>query len=84
MDFLGLLAFITGIAMGLANFPQAYRIVSRKSAHDISILTYSILFLGATVWTLYGFQINDFAVIIANLIGVAAVGTVILSWLAYR
>jgi len=49
MTILSILATIFRTLSGLANFPQALKIFKRKSAGDISILTYSILLTGAII-----------------------------------
>lgn len=83
MTLLSVLAIIFGTVGGIANFPQAYRIFKRKSAKDISILTYSLLFVGAVVWILYGFEINNTAVILTNTLGAVNIGLVIIGWFLY-
>jgi len=83
MTILSILATIFGTLSGLANFPQALKIFKRKSAKDISILTYSIFFIGAIIWILYGIELKNFAVIIANIFGVINIGLVILGWFFY-
>ncbi|MBS3163383.1 PQ-loop repeat-containing protein [Candidatus Woesearchaeota archaeon] len=54
MTILATLATISGSLMALANFPQVYKIFKRKSAKDISAITYSVYILGAIIWILYG------------------------------
>jgi len=83
MTILAILATIFGTMSGLANFPQAQKIFKRKSAKDISILTYSILITGAAIWVLYGIEINNFPIIIANVFGVINLGLVIIGWFLY-
>ncbi len=83
MSFLSVLATIFGSLMGLANLPQVYRIFKRKSAKDISILTFSILFIGAFIWVLYGIEISNFAVIISNSFGVFSLALIIIGWYLY-
>ncbi|MBS3142579.1 hypothetical protein J4464_04295 [Candidatus Woesearchaeota archaeon] len=83
MTFLSVLATIFGTLSGVANLPQAYKIFKRKSAEDISIITYSLLFIGAIVWVLYGLEISNFPVTIANAIGVFSIGLVMLGWIFY-
>ena len=83
MTILSILATIFGTAAGLANFPQAYKIFKRKSAKDISILTYLILLVGVTIWILYGIEIKNFPVIITNTFGAVNIGLVVLGWFLY-
>ena len=63
--------------------PQVYRIFKRKSAKDISIITYSFLFIAGIIWVLYGFNIESFPLIITNLIGSLSILGVIVGWFLY-
>jgi len=83
MTLLYILATVFGTLSGLANFPQAYKIFKRKSAKDISIVTYGFLFLGAVIWLLYGIEIKNLPIIITNLFGGINIGLVILGWFLY-
>ncbi|MDD5178121.1 MAG: SemiSWEET family transporter [Candidatus Nanoarchaeia archaeon] len=83
MTLVTVLATIFGIASGFANLPQAIKIFKRKSAKDISIITYLIVFVGAIVWTLYGIEINDYPVLISNAFGIVTVGAVVVGWFFY-
>ncbi|MGM5480775.1 MAG: SemiSWEET family sugar transporter [Nanobdellota archaeon] len=84
MTFLGVLATIFGMGMAVANFPQAIRIFRRKSAGDVSILTYSLILAGSIVWVLYGIEISDTPLILANSVGITSVLTVMTGWFLYR
>jgi MtN3 and saliva related transmembrane protein len=63
------LASIVGIISSFAMFPQVYRIFKRKSAKDISITTFSFLFIAGIIWILYGLNIQSFPIVISNLPG---------------
>tara|TARA_Y100000310_G_scaffold345082_1_gene461668 strand:+ start:1035 stop:1289 length:255 start_codon:yes stop_codon:yes gene_type:complete len=84
MTFLSYLATVFGTAMALGNLPQAYRIFRRKSAKDLSILTFSIWFVGALIWIMYGLELGDSPLVIANTIGFFTLGLVIIGWALYR
>ena len=84
MTFLSYFATFFGTAMALGNLPQAYRIFRRKSAKDISIITFSIWFVGALVWIMYGLEQGDAPLIIANSIGFFTLGLVIVGWALYK
>jgi MtN3 and saliva related transmembrane protein len=83
MTILTILATVFGALGGLANFPQAYKIFKRKSAKDISILTYSFLFIGTVIWILYGIEIMNFPVLITNVFGAVNIGLVVIGWFLY-
>ena len=84
MTILSVLATISGTILGLANMPQAYKIFKRKSAKDISILTYSIFLVGSIIWFFYGLELNDIAIMLANGIGSVSLICVIIGWLKYK
>lgn len=72
MEIVTLLAFlatIAGSAMAFSNGFQAIKIFRRKSAADISKITYIILTIGACIWLVYGLEINNIPIIISNGIG---------------
>lgn len=83
MTILANLATISGSAMALANFPQVYKIFKRKSAKDISAITYSVYILGAIIWLLYGWEIKSIPVLISNLIGISASIIILIGWFLY-
>ena len=83
-DILTYLASIAGIAMSLANYPQAYKIYKTKSAGDISVLTYLILVFGGAIWLFYGISIKNFPIIITYSFGVFFVLLVLVGIFKYR
>lgn len=83
MTVLSTLATIFGTLIGIANFPQAIKIFRRKSAGDISIISVSIFFTGSLVWVLYGFELNNFPIIITNGLAFMSLCLVLTGWLLY-
>ena len=84
MAFLAVLATIFGMAMSFGYFTQTYKIIKRKSARDVSLLTYLIFGSGVTVWLIYGISIEDLPIIISNIVAIIGAMSVILSYFAYR
>ncbi len=68
--FLEIATGTVGIAMSLAHVPQAYRIWKRKSSADISLITYTIFFIGSFVWLLYGISLQSKPIIVSYLVAV--------------
>jgi len=59
------------IAIILTSFsivPQIVKIYRTKSAKDLSMIQCILLLIGILCWLLYGIQINDLVVIVANAI----------------
>ena len=83
MSILFILATIFGTLSGIANFPQAYKIFKRKSAKDISIITFTVFIISSIIWVLYGIEIGNFPIIMANSFGTISLLLVIIGWLMY-
>ena len=83
MTILSTLAIVFGTIMAVANLPQAYKIFKRKSAKDISMITYLFLFIGAIVWILYGIEIKSLPLIFSNAIGILVIIMIIFGWFMY-
>lgn len=83
MTLISILATVFGAVSGFANLPQALKIFRRKSAKDISILTYSFILAGTIIWILYGIEIKNFPIILANSLGTISVILVVIGWILY-
>lgn len=83
MSILSILATISGIAASFAMLPQTYKIFKRKSAKDISIVTYYMLVLISIIWILYGIEIQNFPVIISNGVGIFFLLSIVIGYYLY-
>lgn len=63
MEGLTLLTLFVGLIMSFSNIPQIYKIYSRKSAKDISKITYLMVTMGSAVWLWYGLVQKDIPLI---------------------
>ena len=68
MDIIPVLATVLGVITGLANVPQIVKIFKTKSSKDLSLTTNTIFFLSSVVWLIYGVQLINYPLIIANII----------------
>ena len=84
MTFLAVLATIFGMAMSFGYFTQTYKIIQRKSASDVSLLTYLIFGSGVTVWLIYGISIRDMPIIVSNIVAIIGAASVIIAYVVYR
>ena len=82
MTLLGYIASIAGVSMGLSSLPQVYKIYKRKSAADISKFTHFII--GASIWLLYGIEINSIPIILSNFIGILTNGLILVGCYYYK
>lgn len=49
-----------------AYIPQAYKTIKTRSTNDLSIVTFSMLFMGTILWFVYGLYIHDTPLMLAN------------------
>ncbi|MDQ7040364.1 MAG: SemiSWEET transporter [Rhodothermus sp.] len=62
----------------LAFLPQVVRTWRRRSAEDLSVGTFLLLFTGIVLWLLYGILRRDSIIILANAVGMTLVGSLLL------
>ena len=84
MNVIAILATIFGVITGLANIPQIIKIFKTKSAKDLSITTNTIFLISSIIWLLYGFQLINYPLIIANIIYIITYSLIIIGFLIYR
>lgn len=72
---------IIGIAAALcttaAFAPQAYKIYKRKSAKEVSLTMYLVMFTGLILWLVYGVLIDSFSIKLANSVSILLVAMII-------
>jgi MtN3 and saliva related transmembrane protein len=49
-----------------AYIPQAYKIIKTRSANDLSLITFTMLFVGTVLWFIYGLYFHDTPLMLAN------------------
>ena len=57
---------VVGAIMVLSGAPQITKMLKRKSSEDVSIITWSTIFLGQGCWVYYGFINDIISIIITN------------------
>jgi len=68
MNILAILTTIFGVAMSFGYFTQTYKIIKTKSVKGVSIATYILFGAGVSMWLIYGLSIEDFPIIISNIV----------------
>jgi len=61
-----IIGFIAAAITTSAYMPQAYKIWKTKKAENVSLSMYLVMFLGISLWLIYGIFINKPSLIIAN------------------
>ena len=49
-----------------AYIPQAYKTIKTRQTRDLSLVTFTMLFVGTILWFIYGMYIRDTPLILAN------------------
>ncbi len=83
MTTLSILATTFGTIGAIAMLPQVIKIYKRKSAKDISLITYGFLLITAIIWVLYGIEESSFPLIISNLLGSISLLLIVIGWYFY-
>lgn len=80
-------SFILGIAAGIlctfSFIPQVIKIFRTKNARDISLLTFSVFFLGVILWFIYGIMIKEWPIIIANAVTLIIILSIVVMKIKY-
>lgn len=68
MEYTGYIAaFLTTVAF----LPQAIKTLKTRDTSSLSLAMYSLFTLGVFFWLLYGFVLDEYAIILANAITLA-------------
>tara|TARA_B100001939_G_scaffold49320_1_gene38635 strand:- start:486 stop:743 length:258 start_codon:yes stop_codon:yes gene_type:complete len=80
MNWTDSIGFIAASLTTASFVPQAWKIIRHKKVKDLSFTMYAMMFTGQGGWLIYGLLIQDFPLILANIIGCSLTGTI----LAYK
>lgn len=69
--------YIAGFLTTACYIPQALHVILTRKTEGISLVGYSLLFAGITLWFVYGILINSWPVIVANGITLPLLGTIL-------
>lgn len=78
-----ILGFVAGSLTTISVVPQVFKTWKKKDASDVSLRMFCILLAGVSLWTLYGFVIKDFPVILTNSVSVVLNSIMIVLKLKY-
>lgn len=65
-SYIDAIGIIAGFLIVCSFIPQLVVIIKRKSAKDISIVMYEVLFIAQILWMIYGILKNDLQIILTN------------------
>ncbi|AXG72919.1 hypothetical protein DVK85_01200 [Flavobacterium arcticum] len=77
MNYIEIIGVLAAIFTTVANIPQAVKVIRTRSTKSLSAITYSFLFIGMTLWVLYGIGLKDMPIIITNAIAGSLCGIIL-------
>jgi MtN3 and saliva related transmembrane protein len=75
---------IGGTLIVCSYIPQLLKILKNKSAKDVSLMTYSTLFVAQLLWTVYGIMIRDVHIILTNSVSLFLTICILIASVYYR
>lgn len=84
VHFFSILVGLVGVLMSLSYFPQAMKIIKRKSSKDVSLITFSVFSVGTFLWLIYGFILGELPIILGYLVGFIGTTSVLILAIKYR
>ena len=63
-----LVANIAAIITTACFLPQVISVLKAKDTKAVSLVSYIALFCGVSLWVLYGFLVNEYSIVISNII----------------
>lgn len=66
METVQIIGTLAAVLTTIANIPQTYKIIKKKSTEGLSAITYFVLLGGTLLWVIYGIMKEDWPLIGAN------------------
>lgn len=66
MNWIAVAGTLAALCSTISFVPQAWRIVRTRDTQAISPLTYSLTVTGFALWTVYGFGLGEWPLIVTN------------------
>lgn len=77
MDYIQIIGLLAALFTTVANIPQAIKVIKTRSTKSLSAPTYTMLFLGMSLWVAYGVLKSDIPIILANSIAGSLCGIIL-------
>lgn len=79
-----IIGIIAAVCTTAAFVPQAYKIWKEKSAKEVSLSMYLVMFTGLILWLCYGFLIDSLSIKLANTVTIMLVLMIIYYKIRYK
>lgn len=78
MTLTTIIGFIAAAASTVSFAPQAWKIIKSRKTDDISLVMYVVTVTGFALWTAYGILLNEWPLIVTNIICFVMAGFILL------
>lgn len=72
-----IIGFLAALITTACYVPQALHVIKSRQTAGISLLAYSMLFIGVALWTVYGIMKMDWPLMLANAVSIVLIGTIL-------
>ena len=84
MNYTEVIGIVAGVLTSISFIPQIVKIRKTKSTKDLSWGMFGVFSLGIVLWLIYGLIINQFPVILANIVTLTFSGIIIYYKFKYK
>ena len=77
MDYITVVGLLAATCTTASFVPQSIKTIKTRHTKDLSLGMYSLLTAGLLLWLIYGVLIQDFPIVIANMISITMSVTIL-------
>ena len=78
------LGYFAGLLTTIAFIPQVVKVWTSKSTSDISLIMFVIFTLGVLLWLIYGVIVNDYSLVVTNLVTFSLSLSILVAKILYK
>ncbi|MBI2043368.1 SemiSWEET transporter [Candidatus Pacearchaeota archaeon] len=84
MELVTIVGFLAAVCTTISYIPQLIKVMHSKSTRDLSLTTFSLLFLGLSLWLAYGILLKNAPLIAANIITLFFISMILIHKIKYK
>jgi MtN3 and saliva related transmembrane protein len=84
IDIYEIIGLVAAVLTTSAYVPQVYKTWKKKEADDLSLVMYTVMFVGIVLWLIYGIYLKSLAMILANIVTTILTFMMIIFILRYK
>lgn len=84
MDWTKIIGLVAGICTSCSLIPQVVKTIKEKKAEDVSLGMLLVLFIGVSLWIVYGLKKSDFPIIATNTFSAVVNITMVVLGIKYK